>query len=358
MRRRPRRARFAVVAAVRSVLSRTTSLSAALLVAAGEGYAVPDVARLVTLVAGAGSIGRNDRTEPVPGASSAVRSGRSDRPSHDLTDLTGPRRPGARHRALLRPRPALRRQRCAPCRRRPSVPPPPHTPTKEPTVADHVELRTGAYFDSVTLMQVSRTVAAAPGVEAAQVAMATELNLEVIRGMGFECRTRRRTTSSWRSAGDEAGIAAGQAALEAALAQSRSAAQRSRGFGEALRPGRSAARSSGPAPTWRSCRCPVSTPSPRRSTPSGPGSPSWSSPTTSPSRTRSASRTPRPPPTCSSWARTAALPSSGVWRSASPTSCARAPSASSRPRAPGRSRSCACSTRPGSASATASGRRP
>ena len=53
-------------------------------------------------------------------------------------------------------------------------------------MADHVELRTGAYLDSVTLMQVSRTVAAAPGVEAAQVAMATELNLEVIRGMGFD----------------------------------------------------------------------------------------------------------------------------------------------------------------------------
>ena len=76
--------------------------------------------------------------------------------------------------------------------------PSPRTSRKEPTVADHVELRTGAYFDSVTLMQVSRTVAAAPGVEAAQVAMATELNLEVIRGMGFDVpdvgaeRPRRR----------------------------------------------------------------------------------------------------------------------------------------------------------------------
>ena len=53
-------------------------------------------------------------------------------------------------------------------------------------MVDHVELRTGAYYDSVSLMQVSRAVAASPGVEAAQVAMATELNLEVIRGMGFE----------------------------------------------------------------------------------------------------------------------------------------------------------------------------
>ncbi|KQZ75000.1 FdrA family protein [Nocardioides sp. Root151] len=49
----------------------------------------------------------------------------------------------------------------------------------------HVELRRGAYADSVTLLQVSRTVAAGAGVEAAQVAMATDLNLDVLAGMGF-----------------------------------------------------------------------------------------------------------------------------------------------------------------------------
>ncbi len=51
---------------------------------------------------------------------------------------------------------------------------------------DHVELRSGAYADSVTLLQVSRAVQAAPGVVAAQVAMATGLNLEVLTGMGFD----------------------------------------------------------------------------------------------------------------------------------------------------------------------------
>jgi len=51
---------------------------------------------------------------------------------------------------------------------------------------DHVELRHGAYADSVTLLQVSRTVQDGPGVRAAQVAMATPLNLEVLTGMGFE----------------------------------------------------------------------------------------------------------------------------------------------------------------------------
>ncbi|HET6967017.1 MAG TPA: FdrA family protein [Ornithinibacter sp.] len=50
----------------------------------------------------------------------------------------------------------------------------------------HVELRRGAYHDSVSLMQVSRAVAGTPGVTAAQVAMATELNVDVLRGMGFD----------------------------------------------------------------------------------------------------------------------------------------------------------------------------
>ena len=49
----------------------------------------------------------------------------------------------------------------------------------------HVELRPGAYADSVTLLQVSRAVQALDGVVAAQVAMATPLNVEVLTGMGF-----------------------------------------------------------------------------------------------------------------------------------------------------------------------------
>jgi FdrA protein len=53
----------------------------------------------------------------------------------------------------------------------------------------HVDVRPGAYADSVTLMQVSKQVAAVQGVEAAQVAMATPLNLELIAGMGFDVPT-------------------------------------------------------------------------------------------------------------------------------------------------------------------------
>ncbi|MCW2793951.1 MAG: FdrA family protein [Nocardioides sp.] len=49
----------------------------------------------------------------------------------------------------------------------------------------HVELRPGAYADSVTLLQVSRAVQGLDGVLAAQVAMATGLNVEVLTEMGF-----------------------------------------------------------------------------------------------------------------------------------------------------------------------------
>lgn len=49
----------------------------------------------------------------------------------------------------------------------------------------HVELRPGAYADSVALLQVSRSVQGIDGVLAAQVAMATPLNVDVLTQMGF-----------------------------------------------------------------------------------------------------------------------------------------------------------------------------
>jgi FdrA protein len=51
--------------------------------------------------------------------------------------------------------------------------------------AEHVEARAGAYADSVTLMQVSADARKSEGVEAALVAMATELNLSLLPAMGF-----------------------------------------------------------------------------------------------------------------------------------------------------------------------------
>jgi FdrA protein len=49
-----------------------------------------------------------------------------------------------------------------------------------------VEVRRGSYVDSVSLMQVSRRVSSLTGVQAALVAMGTELNLDLAAGMGFD----------------------------------------------------------------------------------------------------------------------------------------------------------------------------
>ncbi|MFI5955444.1 FdrA family protein [Cryptosporangium sp. NPDC051539] len=50
----------------------------------------------------------------------------------------------------------------------------------------HIELRRGTYRDSVQLLQVSQAVGGLAGVTGAMVAMGTELNLELIAGMGFD----------------------------------------------------------------------------------------------------------------------------------------------------------------------------
>lgn len=49
-----------------------------------------------------------------------------------------------------------------------------------------VELRRGAYFDSVSLMQVSRAVTDVAGVQAALVAMATPLNVDLLAELDFD----------------------------------------------------------------------------------------------------------------------------------------------------------------------------
>ncbi|MGL5818161.1 MAG: FdrA family protein [Phycicoccus sp.] len=88
-----------------------------------------------------------------------------------------------------------------------------------------VEVRRGAYHDSVSLLQVSRAVAATPGVSAAQVAMATELNVEVLHGMGFDVPAGAGPNDlvvAVRADGPEA-VAAGLAAADAALSTPRDA---------------------------------------------------------------------------------------------------------------------------------------
>ncbi|OFE14800.1 hypothetical protein BA895_08985 [Humibacillus sp. DSM 29435] len=103
---------------------------------------------------------------------------------------------------------------------------------------DHVELRPGGYHDSVSLMQVSHAVAIVPGVVAAQVAMATDLNLEVIASMGFTVPAGAGPNDlvvALRAA-DAATVDAGLQALESALADLHSAAATSTGLGAPPRP--------------------------------------------------------------------------------------------------------------------------
>ena len=52
-------------------------------------------------------------------------------------------------------------------------------------MSERVIVRAGAYYDSVTLMLVSRAAGATDGAEAVSVGMATPLNLELLRGQGF-----------------------------------------------------------------------------------------------------------------------------------------------------------------------------
>ncbi len=86
----------------------------------------------------------------------------------------------------------------------------------------HVELRPGAYADSVTLLQVSRAVQDTPGVAAAQVAMATPLNVEVLTEMGFTVPPEATTNDLVVALRieDDGSLEAGLAAVATALAAS------------------------------------------------------------------------------------------------------------------------------------------
>ena len=86
--------------------------------------------------------------------------------------------------------------------------------------AEHVEVRPGAYADSVTLMLASTDVRKADGVESALVAMATELNLGLLRGMGFTAPSQAGPNDLLIAirARDAAALAGALAAVGAALA--------------------------------------------------------------------------------------------------------------------------------------------
>ncbi len=101
-----------------------------------------------------------------------------------------------------------------------------------------VEVRRGAYHDSVTLMQVSRAVSTVDGVQAALVAMGTELNLDLLDGMGFSIPDGAGPNDllvAIRADDDEA-VQRGKAELDAALARSTAGSSGSGGLGAAPPP--------------------------------------------------------------------------------------------------------------------------
>lgn len=115
-------------------------------------------------------------------------------------------------------------------------------------MTDIVEVRRGAYYDSVSLMQVSKAVREAPGISAALVAMATDLNTDLLAGMGFTVDEGVGPNDMLVAirGEDEAAIEAGRSALDAALAGLKAAGASAGGFGDAPPPrtiGTAAARS-------------------------------------------------------------------------------------------------------------------
>jgi FdrA protein len=86
---------------------------------------------------------------------------------------------------------------------------------------DSVEVRRGMYHDSVRLMQASRALQQAPGVEEALVAMATDLNRELLAGMGFDPGALGEAGPNDLivavRAADETGVSHARRALEEAL---------------------------------------------------------------------------------------------------------------------------------------------
>jgi FdrA protein len=99
-----------------------------------------------------------------------------------------------------------------------------------------LQVRRGSYIDSVALMQVSKRVSAVPGVNAALVAMATDLNLELAVGMGFTLpdKTVPNEMLVGLDADDDEALRAALAELEVALTAT--AAPSGGGFGTAPAP--------------------------------------------------------------------------------------------------------------------------
>ncbi|MEJ7650777.1 MAG: hypothetical protein WKF57_17325 [Nakamurella sp.] len=119
------------------------------------------------------------------------------------------------------------------------------TETTATTWHERVEFRPGSYHDSVTLLRVAQAAASTAGVSAAQVAMATELNVELTRGLGFtvpEDVTPQQLIVAIRAV-DDAALTAALEAVDGALAAASAPAPGARADLDPPRTVRSAARS-------------------------------------------------------------------------------------------------------------------
>jgi FdrA protein len=113
--------------------------------------------------------------------------------------------------------------------------------------AERVEARAGAYADSVTLMQVSAEARKADGVEAAIIAMATDLNLSMALAMGFQPpQASQNDLLIAIRARDEAALAAAAITVDAALAPRPAVRSGDSASAELARTTGSAIRTSGP----------------------------------------------------------------------------------------------------------------
>ena len=93
-------------------------------------------------------------------------------------------------------------------------------------MTDSIEIRSGVYFDSVALMQVSARVKSTPGISDALIGMGTPLNLDLMREVGFDVADGAAPTDlviAVRGETEEA-LEAARSALDAAFAELAAAA--------------------------------------------------------------------------------------------------------------------------------------
>lgn len=105
-------------------------------------------------------------------------------------------------------------------------------------MTDHVEVRRGIYHDSVTLMRIAQAASTAQGVTAAQVGMATELNVELAVGLGFSIPSNSGPNDLLVAVRgtDQPAVDAGLTAIELALTAAADAGRSGAGFGDAPAP--------------------------------------------------------------------------------------------------------------------------